>query len=161
LIVCIWVRMLLVLIRLISLLRYSWAVPVKGTYCLCIENHQKISIQIGALGEIEFNRGYYVYVGSALNSLIPRLERHLKTSRGEHHVTHWHIDYLLRETTVEIKSIHTIETDEHLECDIAEKISMYGEAIPRFGCSDCSCQSHLFHVDGFEFVKKIGLKKWF
>ena len=151
----------MVLIKLISLLRYSWAVPVKGTYCLCIENHQTISIQIGALGEIEFNRGYYVYVGSALNSLIPRLERHLKTSLGKHHVTHWHIDYLLRETTVEIKSIYTIETYEHLECDIAEKISMCGETIPRFGCSDCCCQSHLFHVDGFEFVKKIGFKKWF
>ena len=135
--------------------------PVKGTYCLCIENHRSQSIHVGALGEIDFPEGKYIYVGSALNSLIPRLERHLKTSRGEHHVTHWHIDYFLRENSVSIESIYTIETAEHLECIIAEKVSKHGTSIPHFGCSDCRCNSHLFKVDGFKFIEKIGLKKWY
>lgn len=134
--------------------------PVKGTYCLCINNNKDQTIKIGALGEIAFDKGGYVYVGSALNSLLPRLERHLKTSRGEHHVTHWHIDYFLKENAVSIESIYTIETTEHLECDIAEKVSKHGESIPRFGCSDCRCNSHLYKVDGFGFLEKIGLKKW-
>jgi len=135
-------------------------VPVKGTYCLCIHNDQDQTIKIGALGNIEFNKGNYVYIGSALNSLIPRLERHLKTSLGEHHVTHWHIDYFLRENPVSIESIYTVETAEHLECIIAEKVSKYGESTPRFGCSDCHCNSHLYKVDNFGFLDKIGLKKW-
>ncbi|MGW8181864.1 MAG: GIY-YIG nuclease family protein, partial [bacterium] len=103
--------------------------PIPGTYCLCIENHETKKIKIGALGLHEFKKGKYIYVGSALNSLIPRLERHLKTSKGEHHVTHWHIDYLLREQTVEIDSIYVIESPEHLECSIAEKVSKYGEPV--------------------------------
>jgi len=135
-------------------------VPIPGTYCLCIENHKTKKIKIGALGTHEFQEGKYIYVGSALNSLIPRLERHLKTSMGEHHVTHWHIDYLLREQTVEIDSIYIIESPEHLECTIAEKVSQYGEPVPRFGCSDCKCISHLYSVKNFDFLGKIGLKKW-
>ena len=135
--------------------------PIKGTYCLCIENNNSQTIQVGALGEIYFPEGKYVYVGSALNSLIPRLERHFKTSRGKHHVTHWHIDYFLRENPVSIVSIYTIETAEHLECDIAEKVSKHGKSIPHFGCSDCRCNSHLFKVNGFKFIEKMGLKKWF
>ena len=136
------------------------AVPIPGTYCLCIKNHETKKIEIGALGSREFKEGKYIYVGSALNSLIPRLERHLKTSKGEHHVTHWHIDYLLREQTVEVDSAYIIESPEHLECTIAEKLSQYGEPVPRFGCSDCKCTSHLYRVKNFDFLGKIGLKKW-
>jgi Uri superfamily endonuclease len=135
-------------------------VPIKGVYCLCIENHQSQAIKIGALGNIEFNKGYYVYVGSALNSLNPRLERHLKISKGEHNTIHWHIDYLLREETVELNSIYSIETEDHLECIIAEKISQHGETVPKFGCSDCMCVSHLYRVDSFYFLEKMGLIKW-
>ncbi len=134
--------------------------PIPGTYCLCIENNETKKIKIGALGLHEFKEGRYIYVGSALNSLIPRLERHLKTSRGEHHVTHWHIDYLLREQTVEIDSIYVIESPEHMECSIAEKVSTYGEPVLGFGCSDCKCTSHLYNVKNFDFLGKIGLKKW-
>ena len=134
--------------------------PVKGTYCLCIENHQDQIIQIGALGRIDFKKGWYVYIGSALNSLIPRLERHIRMSHGEHHVFHWHIDYLLREKSVEIESIYITETDEHLECMIAEKVSEHGEAVSRFGCSDCKCSSHLYYVESFDFIGKMDLKKW-
>ena len=62
--------------------------PVKGTYCLCINVEEDIKIRVGALGDIIFTKGAYIYVGSALNSLIPRLDRHLKHSRGKHDVTH-------------------------------------------------------------------------
>ena len=134
--------------------------PIRGTYCLCIENHKHQAIQVGALGEIDFPEGRYIYVGSALNSLIPRLERHQFTSTGIHHVTHWHIDYLLRESDVDLASIYIIESDEHLECCIACKVAEHGEPVQRFGCSDCKCASHLFKVENFDFLENIGLKKW-
>jgi Uri superfamily endonuclease len=140
--------------------KHILAVPLRGTYCLCIRNNQDQTIKIGALNDIMFKKGKYVYIGSALNSLIPRLERHLKISRGEHNITHWHIDYFLKEGTVEIDSIYTITTNEHLECIIADQLSRQAEIIPRFGCSDCKCSSHLFKVDNFNIIEKYGLKKW-
>jgi len=135
-------------------------VPIKGTYCLCINVEKDISIKVGALGEIDFPSGPYIYVGSALNSLLPRLERHLKNSRGEHDVTHWHIDYLLRDPNVSIESIYMNDNGEKLECAIADKIAERGEPTPWFGCSDCRCVSHLYSVDSFSFLKKMGLKKY-
>jgi len=133
--------------------------PVKGNYCLCIINCNDQFIKIGALGKLEFKKGLYIYVGSAFNSLIPRLERHLKTSQGKHHVVHWHIDYLLREETVEISSIYIKETDKNIECKIADEISNHGTPIEGFGSSDCKCKSHLYNVTEFKFLEKMGMKK--
>jgi Uri superfamily endonuclease len=136
-------------------------VPVKGTYCLCINVEDDIKIRVGALGEIIFQKGYYIYVGSALNSLLPRLDRHLKHSRGEHDVTHWHIDYLLREPPVSMESIYMNDNGEKLECIMTAKVAEHGEPVPRFGCSDCRCVSHLYKVGSFRFLEKMGLKKYF
>ena len=135
--------------------------PVKGTYCLCINVEDDITINVGALGETNFQRGSYIYVGSALNSLIPRLDRHLKHSRGEHDVTHWHIDYLLREPLVSMESICMNDNGEKLECVMAALVAGHGEPVPRFGCSDCRCISHLYYVESFDFLEKMGLKKYF
>lgn len=134
--------------------------PAKGTYCLCIKIKEEKIIRIGALGEIEFPRGKYIYVGSALNSLYPRLERHLKQSRGEHDVTHWHIDYLLKEPETTIEHIFLYDNGEKQECNIASKVAEHGEPIRRFGCSDCKCISHLYKVHSFDFVEKMGMRKY-
>lgn len=136
------------------------AVPLKGTYCLCIKNKKEKKIKIGALGSLDFPIGYYIYIGSAFHSLIPRLNRHIKTSKGNHHVTHWHIDYFLKEKDVQIQSIFIIEKKDRLECKIAAKVSKHGKPVSHFGCSDCKCPSHLFIVNGCKFLEKIGLKKW-
>jgi Uri superfamily endonuclease len=135
--------------------------PIKGNYCLCINNYKDQFIKIGALGKIEFKKGLYIYIGSAFNSLLPRLERHLKTSQGKHHVFHWHIDYFLREETVEISSIYIKEMATNIECKIAEEISNHGSPIVGFGSSDCNCKSHLYNVTGFKFLEKMGMKKWY
>lgn len=134
--------------------------PVKGTYCLCIKVSEDTVIKVGALGDLNFSGGNYVYVGSALNSLYPRLDRHLKHSRGEHNVTHWHIDYLLREQAVSIDQIYMNDNGEKLECILAETVADSGIPVQKFGCSDCKCNSHLFKVESFEVVEKMGLKKY-
>ncbi len=131
----------------------------RGSYCLCINVKRDRRIKVGALGRIDFPVGRYVYVGSALNSLIPRLGRHLRTARGEGRVAHWHIDYLLREPGVEIEVIYATDWAVRMECEISEKIAEKGEAVPHFGCSDCACKSHLYRVKSFGFVKETGLKK--
>jgi Uri superfamily endonuclease len=132
---------------------------IRGSYCLCINVERDKRVKVGALGAIKFPKGRYVYVGSALNSLIPRLGRHLRTSRGEGRVAHWHIDYLLREPGVEIEAIYATDWAVRMECEIAAKVAEKGEPIPRFGCSDCACGSHLYRVKSFGFVRENGLKK--
>jgi Uri superfamily endonuclease len=131
----------------------------RGSYCLCIKVWKDSKIIVGSLGVITFPKGRYVYVGSALNSLIPRLMRHIKTSRGEGRVAHWHIDYILREPDVEVESIYATNRSVRMECEIATHIALSGEAVPRFGCSDCACRSHLYRVGSFGFIREIGLKK--
>lgn len=133
----------------------------KGTYCLCIRVKDTIVVRIGALGELTFEKGYYVYVGSALNSLEPRIIRHLKVSRKEHQVIHWHIDYLLKEKEVEIEKVYFIANGQKQECKLAEKVLEYGDPIKKFGCSDCMCISHLYRVKNFKFLEKIGLERYF
>jgi Uri superfamily endonuclease len=34
-------------------------------------------------------------------------------------------------------------SEKHIECSIAGNLQ--GTYVSKFGCSDCSCQSHLFH----------------
>jgi Uri superfamily endonuclease len=132
---------------------------IKGTYCLCIQIDEKINVKVGALNNIEFQQGKYIYVGSALNSLIPRVKRHIKSSLGEHPVKHWHIDYLLHNPFVSIKSIYYRKTSRKTECEIAKGLMNMGEPIKKIGCSDCNCVSHLFKVNEFTILKEIGMIK--
>lgn len=133
---------------------------VKGTYCIYAQVDKDLDIEIGSLGLIHFYKGSYIYVGSGLSSLIPRIVRHIKTSRGFHSVTRWHIDYLLRNSHVSISDVYVLEKNERLECVIADEVSRHGEAVKGFGCSDCSCVSHLYRVDEFKFLEKMGMRRF-
>ena len=99
-------------------------------------------LDIGHLHNMHrFKKGYYVYIGSAMNSLVPRLNRHLSDEKK----MHWHIDYLLKSPDCHIRDILFNISEERIECALAESISKDGEEIPGFGCSDCSCSSHLIY----------------
>lgn len=54
-----------------------------GIYILFIFLRRKVTIPIGSLGDIDFQEGYYLYIGSALNSggLKGRINRHLKKEK--------------------------------------------------------------------------------
>jgi Uri superfamily endonuclease len=112
---------------------------LKGTYVLLIELTQPADIVIGRKGRINFKAGYYAYVGSALNSLEKRVERHLCKEKK----IHWHVDYLLEKA--EVRHVIYAETDKKVECKIAGKLATTFEGIKDFGCSDCKCRSHLFY----------------
>lgn len=115
---------------------------MKGCYCLIINLNEEKTIRIGKkLGKIEFKSGYYVYVGSAMNSLIARIERHLSNEKK----MHWHVDYLLKRA--EITEVIYTESERKVECELSQYISDKSEGIEDFGCSDCECESHLYYFE--------------
>lgn len=112
---------------------------MKGSYTLSMKLKEDQDIQIGKLGNIFFKKGCYVYVGSALNGLEQRINRHLRTSKK----MHWHIDYLLQHAKV--IDVFYKESNNREECMIAKSLDEIFPSIHGFGCSDCSCSSHLFN----------------
>lgn len=118
----------------------------KGIYCLVFEN-PACTIRIGALGDLAFESGWHIYVGSALGSGgLKRLERHIALARDRHRHPKWHIDYLLTEPRFMLTSAVFAVTTERLECPVANGLD--GGGVPGFGCSDCRCHSHLVHRNG-------------
>ena len=113
---------------------------MKGCYCLIINLEKNCEIKIGKkLGKIDFKKGFYVYVGSAMNSMESRLNRHLSDEKK----LHWHIDYLLKKA--KITDIVYSESTKKIECNLTRYISTEAERIRDFGCSDCKCESHLYY----------------
>jgi len=118
----------------------------KGIYCLVFENPGCV-IRIGALGEITFQRGWHIYIGSALGSGgLKRLMRHISMAISPDRKPKWHVDYLLTSPFFSLDyTIHGV-TDDRLECLLANILNDSG--VPAFGCSDCSCPSHLLYRQG-------------
>ncbi len=112
---------------------------MKGIYALLINLDEDEKIKIGKLGIVDFKSGYYIYIGSALNSLEGRINRHLQKEKK----LKWHIDYLLNEAP--IVEIYCLETTKKLECEAARKMQKNLDVIKNFGSSDCSCEGHLFY----------------
>ena len=113
---------------------------MKGSYCLIIKQENDSEIEIGKrLRKINFDKGHYVYVGSAMNSLEARLNRHLSDEKK----IHWHVDYLLKQT--EITDIIYNESTRKIECELSQYLSTKTDGIKDFGCSDCDCESHLYY----------------
>jgi Uri superfamily endonuclease len=112
---------------------------MKGTYLLILKLDKDALIAIGKRGVLSFKKGYYVYVGSALQGLDQRIRRHLRYEKK----THWHIDYL--RPYAQVVAIFYKENTVKEECIIAQALQRSFDNIPSFGCSDCSCESHLFN----------------
>jgi Uri superfamily endonuclease len=114
-------------------------------YILVLNLARNTEITIGKLGVIDFKKGTYLYIGSAPSE--KRLERHLRTKKK----IHWHIDFFLEKA--EIKEIYITQRK---ECDVAQTIDL--PYIKGFGCSDCSCPSHLFYG---ELPKSKDMEKYY
>lgn len=121
---------------------------MKGVYVLLIQLTKNVDLKIGKLGSLSFGEGLYAYVGSAQVGLEKRIERHLRKEKS----IFWHIDYLLMSRYSKITKVFCLDAGKRAECAIAGQIESEGEAIVGFGCSDCSCRSHLFRLRDFEFL---------
>jgi len=117
----------------------------KGIYCLVFKN-PGCTVRVGALGDIQFGPGWHIYVGSALGSGgLARLERHIALSRDKDKRPKWHIDYLHTSPDFVLRYAVSAVTSERLECRLADTLG--NTCVPAFGCSDCTCTSHLFYRD--------------
>ncbi len=107
---------------------------------ICVKNN--IKINIGKLGNFTFPKGKYIYTGSAKKSIDSRIARH--KSKLMYKKLHWHIDYLLSNTYVEIIKV---EKSAQEECILNAKTK--GQVVvEKFGNSDCraKCKSHLKYI---------------
>jgi len=111
----------------------------RGSYLLLLHLNRTRVIPIGSLGRVRFPKGFYIYVGSAMENLSHRLRRHQRLEKR----IHWHIDRL--RPHARFVAALPIRSSDRLECGLArsmDKIAAW--SIPGFGCSDCRCESHLF-----------------
>jgi len=124
----------------------------KGSYILILYLPEDYKISIGRLGKLVFSKGYYIYVGSAMNSLLGRLKHHLTSKRK-----HWHIDYLKEKA--KMIAIFAIISNKKLESKVSKILS--GKPIKNFGSTDTNDYSHLFYYETLDevFDDIIKLKK--
>jgi len=129
----------------------------KGTYALILALDRETGIAVGRLTTFYFPAGYYLYAGSALGGLLPRVMRHV---RGGNRL-HWHIDYLRREARV--LEVWYRVSEERLECIWAKAAAgMPKSRVPvaGFGSSGCGCVSHLVYFPAppsfEEFRRRLG-----
>ncbi|MCU0861684.1 MAG: GIY-YIG nuclease family protein [Methanomassiliicoccales archaeon] len=116
----------------------------RGAYLLVLEMRTSRNIRVGALGILGFEPGLYIYAGSALGSLGARVRRHFAAGK----TMHWHIDYL-RQSSRPVEAL-VLRGKEKMECMLNEMVSSLEGArpyAPGFGCSDCSCTTHLHLVE--------------
>ncbi len=116
---------------------------IPGAYVILFKLSDRTKVTVGRLGTFILEVGLYAYVGSAMNGLRARTERHLKGGASKH----WHIDHLLPLSSE--RTALLVPSDVDIECRIAEIIQGWeGTSMPikGFGSSDCHCRSHLFSL---------------
>lgn len=121
---------------------------MKGSYCIIIKVNKASYLNVGTLGKVKIESGFYVYVGSAFNSLEARVKRHLSRDKK----IYWHVDYLLAHDNVKIEDVIFTLDERRLECPISKRLENPG-SIKGFGCSDCNCKSHLHYYRDMETAK--------
>ena len=110
-----------------------------GSYLLIIRLDEACRLKIGALGEIAFDPGYFVYVGSAKRGLRARIARHLRDEKK----IRWHIDYLLTLARVERVLVSNSAAEQELGTALLDSPDF--NVINHFGSSDSPLPGHLFH----------------
>jgi Uri superfamily endonuclease len=130
---------------------------MKGTYLIVIHLLENSKIKIGSLGELDFNLGHYLYIGSAMGNkgsatLENRVKRHSLSS--EKKKLFWHIDYLLANNNCIITHIYLIPSLNRMECIISKDVYEASDnCIKNFGSSDCQCPSHLYYFAEFNGIE--------
>jgi Uri superfamily endonuclease len=123
---------------------------LKGIYVLIIQVSEDIDVDVGAIGNIAFKKGLYAYVGSAQTNLEKRIRRHFRKDKRKF----WHVDYLLDNEAAKIVKVFFKNANKPEECETATVIGESAEPIIGFGCSDCNCKSHLFHIRDYRFLQE-------
>ena len=113
----------------------------KGSYLLLMKNTIEQEVEIGKLGKIDFQPGYYVYVGSGMSNLEKRVNHHQLKKK----TFHYHIDYITP-SLMKIKKSFLIRSTEKMESQIALRVEkVCNKFVKSFGSSDTKENSHLFY----------------
>ena len=123
------------------------AEAVHQLYVLTITVSTDAVLTVGALGEHRFDRGTYLYVGSARRNMDARIARHLRREKP----LRWHIDYLTVAPEVVSITATPVRDSPVSECDLVQALQRErGATVPvrGFGSSDCraGCGSHLLRL---------------
>jgi len=121
------------------------APPLPGIYAFVFEILERRRISVGSLLYIDFDKGIYVYIGSARGpgGLKKRIARHVSKQKR----IRWHIDYLTTDRYVEPRAAVYAITRNDLEEELARRLMSSKLVIPTvkgFGCSDKKSFTHLF-----------------
>jgi Uri superfamily endonuclease len=132
---------------------------MKGVYVLIIQLLDNQSLTLKSLGELTFEKGIWLYVGSATGTGSTNLENRLRRHFRQEKTIYWHIDYLLN-PRVTLESAVWAESPSSFECKVAdglEREEMCATGPKGFGASDCKhrCFSHIFHCLRGERAKEI------
>ncbi|MDI3473286.1 MAG: hypothetical protein PWQ20_899 [Thermotogaceae bacterium] len=122
----------------------------RGSYVLIIKLNNESTLKYGNNSR-KFKEGYYLYVGSAMNSLSGRVKYHLSSEkRGR-----WHIDKLLKIATLEYVLMipYVKKIEEKISNRFLREKSL--EVIEKFGSSDTKTIGNLFFVKDRNFFAKI------
>ncbi|KAB1194088.1 DUF123 domain-containing protein [Haloferax sp. MBLA0076] len=126
----------------------------RGTYALVFAVPET-TIEVGALGDCQFDAGGYVYVGSAFGTGgLRRVLRHRRVASGEHDARHWHVDYLGGTPDVELAHVVCV-TEQNVECAVSSALD--ASALDGFGSSDCDCDAHLAVFENTETATSLAV----
>ncbi len=110
----------------------------RGSYLLILHLPEDSVIRTKGR-EFHLEKGFYVYVGSAMGGIGARIGRHMRREKKKH----WHIDFLLERAR--IIEIVVIPSSVRLEEEISLAVSEYGRGVKGFGASDTGTSSNLYH----------------
>lgn len=114
-----------------------------GSYALLFHCDDTVDIDVGALGQLNLQPGFYVYVGSAFGTggVAARVTHHCQISQRPH----WHLDYLRPHLRLlEIWCTYDTVRREHQWVGQLAGLRGARQPYPGFGASDCGCCTHLF-----------------
>ncbi|ALM75144.1 GIY-YIG nuclease family protein [Thermococcus barophilus] len=130
---------------------------MRGSYFLVIKVERDMIVRTKRK-EFPLKAGYYVYVGSAMNSLEKRVERHFRKDKK----LHWHVDFLLKEA--KLLRAYLIPSDAKIEEELSMEVSKFGKPIEGFGASDLRIGSNLHYFKDepdkilTSILQRLGLK---
>lgn len=125
-----------------------------GIYTLVLWLDRAREIEVGSLGIVQFEEGYYCYTGSARGpGGLNRVERHKRVLLGGSPVRQWHIDYMLPYTSM-VEAVVT-RTSADLECQIARRIDSELRVVLHFGSTDCKCPGHLHYSQELDKIQDV------
>ncbi len=118
----------------------------QGVYTLIIRSTVPHKVAVGRHLSVFFQRGLYLYTGSALGRGSTSLEGRIRRHLGRKKKNFWHVDRILSSGSTRVVSVVFAKTRSKLECEVNvillrdPDIEVLTKGI---GSSDCRCESHL------------------